>query len=103
MKRMYILVLDDIPLGYAVNSACHAAVAAALKWQDTAEVQEWLNTSFRKVTCRVNRKEFENAMVKEGDWVKIEELNLGGRDMALAFKPREEYHKMFKYLKLLKD
>lgn len=100
---MYILVLDDIPLGYAVNSACHAAVAATLKWHDTSEVKEWLEDNFRKVTCRVSRKEFDNAMEKEADWVKITELNLDGRDMALAFKPREEYHKMFKYLKLLKE
>ena len=56
MKRMYILVLDDLEIGTAINTACHAAVAT--------------------------------------------ELNLNNRETAITFKPRDEYHKMFKFLKL---
>jgi peptidyl-tRNA hydrolase len=99
---MYILILDDIEVGYAINSACHAAVACTLKYQDTSEVQEWLNTKFRKVTCKVTREEFEKAIEVESDHVIMTELNLNDREMCVAFKPREEYHKMFKFLRLYK-
>lgn len=97
---MYVLVLDDLEVGMAINTACHAAVACTLKYQDTEEVKEWLDTSFRKVTCKVSRKEFDLALKKEDDYVIMTELNLNGRETAIAFKPREEYHKMFKFLKL---
>jgi peptidyl-tRNA hydrolase len=101
MKRMYILVRESIPHGIAVNSACHAAVAATLKWQETDEVQEWLKDSFRKVTCVVNDKEFEKAK-EAGDWVEITELALDKEVVALAFKPRDEYPKNFKWYRLVK-
>lgn len=102
MKRMYILVLDDIPLGHAINTAAHAATACTLKYLDTEEVQEWLKNSFRKVTCKVTRAQFDKAIEVEGDYVIMTELNLDGRETAVAFKPREEYHKAFKYLSLYK-
>ncbi len=100
MKRMYILVLDDIPLGHAINTAAHAATACTLKYLETEEVREWLDTSFRKVTCKVSRKEFEKAIDVEQDFVIMTELNLDGRETAVAFKPRDEYHKAFKFFKL---
>ena len=100
MKRMYILVLNDVALGTAVNSACHAAVACALKYQDTPEVQEWLDDSFRKVTCSVTWDQLNLCMAREDDWVPISEINLDYRLVAVAFKPRDEYHKCFKFLTL---
>lgn len=102
MKRMYILVLDDVPLGHAINTAAHAATACTLKYQDTDEVKEWLKNSFRKVTCKVTRKQFDKAIEVERDYVIMTELNLDGRETAVAFKPRDEYHKAFKYLTLYK-
>jgi peptidyl-tRNA hydrolase len=99
---MYILVLDDLPIGHAINTACHAAVACTLKYQDTEEVKEWLDTKFRKVTCKVSRKEFDKAVEVEEDYVIMTELNLDNRETAVAFKPRKEYHKMFKFLSLYK-
>ncbi len=99
---MYILILDDLPVGHAINTACHAAVACVIKYQDTNEVKDWLDTSFRKVTCKVSRKEFDNAMKRENDFVVMTELNLDNRETAVAFKPRDNYHKMFNFLSLYK-
>jgi len=99
---MYILVLDDLPLGHQINTACHASVACTLDYLETPEVKEWLDTSFRKVTCKVTRKEFDLSISKEKDYVIMTELNLDGRETCVAFKPRREYHKMFKFLKLFK-
>jgi peptidyl-tRNA hydrolase len=64
MLRMYILVLDDLPIGHAINTSSHAAVACTLRYLDTPEVKEWLEDSFRKVTCKVTEKEFNMAMLK---------------------------------------
>lgn len=97
---MYILVLDDLPVGYAINTSCHAAVACTLKYLDTKEVKEWLDTSFRKVTCKVTKKQFNQAIEKEVDYIVMSEKNLDNRVTALAFKPRDKYHKMFKFLSL---
>ena len=99
---MYILILDDLSVGHAINTACHAAVACTLKYQDSPEVEEWLDTSFRKVTCKVSRAIFDRAILKESDYVIMTELNLDNRVTAVAFKPRDEYHKMFKFLTLYK-
>jgi peptidyl-tRNA hydrolase len=99
---MYILVLDDVPLGHAINTACHAAVSCTLTYQETDEVKEWLETSFRKVTCKVNHQEFLKAIDKEQEYVIMRESNLNNRVTAVAFKPRKEYHKCFKYFSLYK-
>ncbi|AKJ27075.1 peptidyl-tRNA hydrolase [Caldimonas brevitalea] len=59
--KMYILVRDDIPLGFAMVAVAHASLAGYLKFQDTPEVKEWLKGPFYKAVCKVNPKEFENA------------------------------------------
>jgi peptidyl-tRNA hydrolase len=100
--RMYVLVLDDLPVGHAINTACHAAVSCTLKYRNTDEVQAWLSTSFRKITCKVTQKEFNKAIEVENDYVIMTELNLENRITAVAFKPRKEYHKAFKFFSLYK-
>jgi hypothetical protein len=98
--RMYVLILDDVPLGSAINSVGHAAVAATLKWQDSPETQAWLKDSFRKVTCLVTQEQLDRAIEVEDDYVEITELALDKRVVGVAFKPRQEYHKHFKFLTL---
>ena len=51
--RMYILVREAVPVGFAVLAAAHAALAAYLAFQDSPEVEEWLAGRFHKVVCRV--------------------------------------------------
>lgn len=99
--KMYILVKESVPVGHAITSACHAAVACTQKFIDTPEVQAWLSGVFHKVVCKVNDKEFENAK-KESDLVVITESALDQAEIAIAFKPRSEWPKMFKFLRLYK-
>ena len=40
--KMYILIKDSVPLGYAIVAAAHASLAAYLKFQDCEEVRQWL-------------------------------------------------------------
>ncbi|WP_148598790.1 hypothetical protein [Aquisphaera giovannonii] len=96
---MYILVRESVPLGFAVLASAHASLAAYLKFRDAPEVAEWLSGPFSKVVCRVSDEEFERARAVE-DHVVLTESALGGQEVAMAFRPREEWPKSFKFLKL---
>jgi hypothetical protein len=96
---MYILVRESVPIGNALVAVAHASLACYLKFRDTPEVGEWLAGPFRKVICRVSDNEFGRA--KEfTDYVAITESQLGGAEVALAFKPREAWDKAFQFFRL---
>ena len=101
--KMYILVRDDIPLGFAMVAAAHASLAGYLKFRDTPEGARWLDPGpFFKAVCKVSTKEFEQAKQFE-DHVVLTESALGHQEVAIAFKPREERPKMFRFLRLYRD
>lgn len=99
--RMYVLIRDAVPTGFAVLAAAHASLAAYLRFADTPEVKEWLSGPFYKAVCRVSDEEFERAK-ETADHVVITESALDGQEVALAFKPRAEYPKAFRFFKLYK-
>ena len=99
--KMYILIREDIPLGFGMVAAAHASLAAYLKFKDSPEVAEWLSGPFRKAVCKVSDAEFERAKAVE-DHVLLTESALGGAEVALAFKPRAEFPKSFKFFRLYK-
>lgn len=59
--KMYILVRDDTPLGFAMVAVAHASLAGYLRFQDTPDVMEWLFGAFLKVVCKVSPRDFEKA------------------------------------------
>jgi len=98
---MYILVKESIPTGFALLAAAHASLACYLKFKDSPEVVGWLaGPAFYKVVCKVNDKEFENARATEDNVVLTESALPEGQEVAIAFKPREEWPKSFKFLRL---
>jgi len=99
--KMYILVKEDIPLGFAMVAAAHASLAAYLKFKDNKEMIEWSSGIFYKTICKVNDSEFENAKLIENNVV-LTESALIGKEVAIAFCPREEYPKMFKFFRLFR-
>ena len=99
--KMYILLKDTLPEGFAVLAAAHSSLAAYLKFEDSPETQEWVSGTFYKVICRVNDKEFEKAKEFE-DHVVLTESALGNQEVAIAFKPRKEWPKPFQFYKLYK-
>jgi hypothetical protein len=101
MLKEYILVLDWVDIGHAINSVAHAVLIAHKQWSDDPEYQKWLADSFRKVTCKVTQEEFEKAKSFD-DCVAVTESAFDNRDVALVFKPREEYPKFFRFLRLYK-
>jgi peptidyl-tRNA hydrolase len=99
--KMYILIKEDVPLGLAITAASHASLAMWLKFGARDETIRWQTGPFRKVICKVNEKEFENAKKIE-DHVVLTESALDDQEVAIAFAPREEWPKMFKFLRLYK-
>ena len=57
--KLYIATLDDAPDYMYGTLVAHSVVGAHLAFQNEPLYQEWLNDSFRKVTIRVSREEFE--------------------------------------------
>lgn len=100
--KMYILVRDDIPLGFAMVAVAHASLAGYLRFKDEPEVAQWLSGPFFKAVCKVNAKEFNNAKAVS-DHVVLTESALNGQEVAIAFKPRAEWPKMFRFLQLYRE
>lgn len=97
--KMYILVKKGLPRGHAINCAAHAAVACFKKFQGDPETEEWIESHFYKVTCRVSDEEFERFKSFE-DHVVIREGNYNDEEMTMAFRPRLVYPPEFKELRL---
>ncbi len=97
--KMYILVRESVPLGFAMVAVAHGSLAAYLKFKDTPEVEQWLNGPFYKTVCKVSDSEFEQSK-SALDYVVITESALEGQEVALVFKPREEWPKSFRFLRL---
>jgi peptidyl-tRNA hydrolase len=99
--KMYVLIRDSVPTGFAVLAAAHASLACYLRFKEAPEIAEWLSGPFRKAVCKVNDKEFEAAKQFE-DHVLLTESALDGQEVALAFKPREEWPKPFGFYRLFR-
>ena len=97
--KVYILIKDYVPVGHAVNSAAHASLMMYLAFEKRQEVKDWLEHSFKKVTCVVSPEVFEQAKNFE-DKVIVTESNFDDEELAMAFCPREEWPEFFKKLKL---
>ena len=99
--RMYLLIRESVPTGLAVLAAAHASLACYLRFRDAPEVAEWLAGPFYKAVCKVTDEEFERAK-ETADHVVLTESAIGGQEVAIAFKPRAEYPKAFRFFKLFK-
>lgn len=100
--KMYILIKRSVPLGHAMVAAAHASLAAYLRFKDTPEVAAWLAGPFKKAVCKVDDAAFEAARAA-GDYIVITESALDGAEVALAFKPREEWPRAFKFFALYRE
>jgi len=96
---MYVLVKNTIPRGLGINSVGHAVLSAYLKFKEHPDTVDWLENSFRKVTCLVSPEQFEEAKKTE-DHVVITECDYYDKEVAIAFRPRVEWPESFKKLKL---
>jgi hypothetical protein len=67
--KLYIAVLDEVPDHMVPTLVAHTILNANEAFRFYPAYQEWLNTSFKKVVLRVNRKEFQKIAELGGDKV----------------------------------
>jgi len=101
--KMYIAIKEWVPTGHALNVAAHAGLIGWLEFQNLPETQEWLKTSFKKVTCMVTDEEFELLKKVHGSKV-ITESRLDNAEVGIVFAPRpkEAWPKIMTTLRLWK-
>jgi len=112
-SKIYILVREKMiqdHFGLAIVSVAHAAAAAILEWQGNLQfapydtIDHWQITSFKKVVCQVTEEQFRQAMKDFGpcgeSYLLMTESSIDNGNMCLVFRPREEWPKFFKYLKM---
>ncbi len=97
--KMYIIVKDDVPDKLVPVITAHASLACYKKFEENEHMVTWINSIFKKVVCLANETEFDK-LKHEADHVVLTESALGNKEVCLAFCPREEYPKMFKFLKM---
>ena len=87
--KMYICIKQDTPVGMAMNAAAHASLMCHLEYQNDVGYQEWLTTSFKKVTCAVTPAEF--AMCKEVvEHLVVTESRMNNAELAIVMCPRHD-------------
>lgn len=99
--KMYIILLNNIPDRLAPVISAHASLACYKKFQTNESMVKWISGIFRKVVCVVDEKEFDK-LKNETDYVLLTESSLNNQEVCLAFCPREEFPKLFKYLRMWK-
>ena len=98
--KMYICIKQDTAVGMAMNAAAHGSLMCHLKFSEDEAYRDWLDNSFKKVTCAVSDAEF--AMLKTlDDTVIVTESRLNNAELAIVLKPRQP-NEWPEYVNLLK-
>jgi hypothetical protein len=97
--KMYIIVKNNVPDKLVPVITAHASLACYKKYEDNEDMIKWINGVFKKVVCIASNIEFDG-LKKETDFIALTESSLDNREVSLAFCPREEYPKKFKFLKM---
>lgn len=97
--KMYIIVKNETPDKIVPVVTAHASLACYKKFENDERMMQWINGIFKKVVCSAHEIEF-NRLKNETDFVLLTESSLGNKEVCLAFCPREEYPKQFKFLKM---
>lgn len=98
MKR-YICILDDIPVGHAINVASHLADALNFTFGMSSEFRCWRSSSLRSVIVKVNAVQFEE-LKKLPDGVIFREDALKWKECGIAFPPKMEHPLIMNTLQL---
>jgi len=95
--KMYILVKESAPSGLAINSVGHTALGTYLRFKNSKDTQDWLYSSYKKVTCSVTDEEFEQAKETGDHYLFIEpDWDNDNQQIAIGFAPREVWPQHFR-------
>lgn len=108
MSKLYIAILDTVPDHMVPVLVAHSVLGAHLHFSSTNTIDheayssywEWLNESFRKVTLKVNQKEFDKISALENVYLGHENKTLDGKKSCAVVCPREEYPNVIKFARM---
>lgn len=112
--KLYIAVLDDVPDYIVPTLVAHSVLNAHIKFTtesrpseiyddvipDYPTYSEWFHKSFKKVTLRVNRKEFDKIVALEAVHLGHENKTLNGQPSCAVVCPRINIPNVLKFAKL---
>lgn len=87
--KLYICVLDEVPDHITPTLVAHATLGAHLAFEHLPNYQEWIQQSFKKCVCRVNKKEFEKLKALENVYLAHENKTLGGIKTCVVVAPMQ--------------
>lgn len=107
MSKMYIAVLDEFPDNMVPTLVAHSVLAAHLMfgnspYEDGSLYNNWLETSFKKVTVKVNQKEFDKIAALPNVYLGHESNTLDGRKSCAVVCPYGENEDLPNVLKFAK-
>lgn len=86
---MYIAVLDEAPDYMVPTLVAHSVINAHIALSNHPAYQEWLKCSYKKVTLRVNRKEYNKIKSTLTHWEGYENTICNGEGSCLVVLPVE--------------
>lgn len=115
MSKMYIAVLNEFPDHMVPTLISHSVLAAHIKFSDEIDDYywggkthqyptyiDWLENSFKKVTVRVNQKEFDKIAALPNVYLGYESNTLDGRNSCAVVCPYDENEDLPNVLKFAK-
>ena len=99
--KMYLLVKRDVPDKFVPVICAHASLACYKKFEQDADMQNWINGIFKKVVCTVDEAMFEK-MKEVPKHLVLTESALNNQEVCIAFCPRENYPKSFNFFSMWK-
>lgn len=116
MKKMYIAVLDEVGDFMVPTLVAHSVLNAHMHFIKPNNIDDmvdygtykhpdyidWLENSFKKVTVRVTRKEFDKIAALPNVWLGHENTTLNGEPSCIIVCPMENEDRpnVIKYAKL---
>lgn len=111
--KLYIAILDEVPAHMVPVLVAHSVLGADTEflrgnpqdgnyvyWFDAGNYVEWKTESFKKVTVKVNQKEFDKIAAMHAVYLGHENTTLGGKKSCAVVCPRAEYPNVIKFAKL---
>ena len=98
--KMYILLLDQLPLAAALAASATAAVQCYEAFADDSVMQEWVSGRFAKSVCAVNERELASAQDTPGHVLIRNEAS--GQVLGLAFCPRQKWPGHFGFYRIFR-
>jgi hypothetical protein len=89
MKKMYIAVLDEAPDYMVPTLVAHSILNAHTVFKTDNDYGDWFHNSFRKVTLRVSRKEYDKIKTTLNHWEGHENTICDGKGSCLVVLPVE--------------